>query len=128
MKQCWSRGDLAQFWSLNSHDKQLSDQRKRQGLLGLAVLLKFFQVEGRVPHHHKEVPLPAVKYLTEQLEAPASTWYDFALKGRSGSRDREQLDALLVWVAWGGLPSHDGLAWRLVTRRRPKPARHGWPR
>ena len=49
MKQCWSSSELAQFWSLSDDEKQLSDQRTQQGRLGLAVLLKFFQLEGRFP-------------------------------------------------------------------------------
>ena len=49
MKQCWSGSELAQFWSLSSDEKQLSDQRTQQGRLGLAVMLKFFQLEGRFP-------------------------------------------------------------------------------
>ena len=78
--------------SLSSGDgKQLCEQRTQQGRLGLAVLLKFFQLEGRFPHDPKEVPLPAVEYLAEQLEVPALAWFDSPLKGRSGSRDREQL-------------------------------------
>ena len=95
MKQCWSSSELAQLWSLSGDEKKLSDQHTQQGRLGLAVLLKFFQLEGRFPHYHKEVPLPAVDHLAEQLEAPASAWFDYPLKGRSGSRDREQLRAFL---------------------------------
>ena len=95
MKQCWSGSELAQFWSLSGDEKQLSDQRTQQGRLGLVVLLKFFQLEGRFPHYHKAVPLPAVNHLAEQLEVAASTWFDYPLKGRSGSRDREQLRAFL---------------------------------
>ena len=95
MKQCWSSSELAQFWSLSGDEKQLSDQRTQQGRLGLAVLLKFFQLEGRFPHYHKEVPLSAVDCVAEQLEVPASAWFDYPLKGRSGSRDREQLRTFL---------------------------------
>ena len=65
MKQCWSSSELAEFWSLSGDEKQLSDQRTQQGQLGFAVLLKFFQVEGRFPHYHKEVPLPAVDYVAQ---------------------------------------------------------------
>ena len=91
MKQRWSGSELAQFRSLSGDGKQLCEQRTQQGRLGLAVLLKFFQLEGRFPHDHKEVPLPAVEYLAEQLEVPALAWFDSPLKGRSGRRDREQL-------------------------------------
>ena len=54
MKQCWSNTELAQCWSLIGDEKQLSDQRVQQGRLGLGILLKFFQLEGRFPHFHKE--------------------------------------------------------------------------
>ena len=59
--------------------------------MGLAVTLKFFHVEGRFPHDPKEMPLPAVDCLAEQLEVPALAWFDSPLKGRSGRRDRKQL-------------------------------------
>ena len=39
--------------------------------------------------------MPAVDYVAQQLEVPASAWFDYPLKGRSGSRDREQLRAFL---------------------------------
>ena len=95
MKQFWSASELAESWTLSGNEKQLSDQRAQQGRLGLAVLLKFFQVEGRFPHYHKEVPMPAVDYVAEQLEVLPAAWFDYPLKGRSGSRDREQLRAFV---------------------------------
>ena len=60
-----------------------------------ALVLKFFQVEGRFLRYHKEVPIPAVGFVAEQLEAPPAVWFDYPFKGRSGSRDREQLHAFL---------------------------------
>jgi TnpA family transposase len=95
MKQYWREGELVECWTLSSVERQLLDQRTQRGRLGLAVLLKFFQCEGRFPHSHKEVPLPAVDYVAEQLAVPAMTWCDYPLKGRSGSRDREQLRTFL---------------------------------
>src|SRR5215510_8831145 len=95
MKQYWSEGELVEFWTLTDIERQFSDQRTPRGRLGLAVLLKFFQFEGRFPAYHKEVPLPAVDYVAGQLDVPAITWFDDPLKGRSGSRDREQLRTYL---------------------------------
>jgi Domain of unknown function (DUF4158) len=95
MKQYWSEGELVEFWTLTDVERQFSDQRTPRGRLGLAVLLKFFQFEGRFPSYHKEVPLPAVDYVAGQLDVPAITWFDYPLKGRSGSRDREQLRTYL---------------------------------
>ena len=76
MKQYWSEGELVEFWTLTGVERQLSDQRTQRGRLGLAVLLKFFQFEGRFPDYHKEVPLPAVDYVAGQLDVPAITWLD----------------------------------------------------
>ena len=50
MKQCWSASDFTESWTLSDLEKQLTDQRTQQGRLGLALLLKFFQVEGRFLH------------------------------------------------------------------------------
>ncbi len=47
MKQYWSEGDLVEFWTLTDVERQLSDQRTPRGRLGLAVMLKCFQIEGR---------------------------------------------------------------------------------
>ena len=73
MKQYWSEGELVEFWTLTGVERQLSDQRTQRGRLGLAVLLKFFQFEGRFPDYHKAVPLPAVDDVAEQLDVPVST-------------------------------------------------------
>lgn len=95
MKQYWSEGELVEFWTLTDVERQRADQRTQRGRLGLAVLLKFFQCEGRFPSSHKEVPFPAVDYVAEQPDVPAIAWFDYPLKGRSSSRDREQLRTLL---------------------------------
>ena len=42
MKQCWSSSELAEFWSLSGDEKQLSDQRTRQGQLGLCRAAEVF--------------------------------------------------------------------------------------
>ena len=39
--------------------------------------------------------MPAVDYVAEQLEVLPAAWFDYPLKGRSGSRDREQLRAFV---------------------------------
>ena len=91
MRQRWNEQDLIEHWTLTDADKKLLFQRTNRGRFGLAVLLKFFQVEGRFPRYHKEVPEAALKYLGEQLAIPATLWFEYELKGRSGKRDREQL-------------------------------------
>ena len=91
MKQRWEEEDLVDHWTLTDADKKLFFQRTDRGRFGLAVLLKFFQIEGRFPRYHKEVPAAALEYLGKQLAIPATLWFDYELKGRSGKRDREQI-------------------------------------
>ena len=91
MKQRWEEEDLVGHWTLTGTDKKLFFQRTDRGRFGLAVLLKFFQIEGRFPRYHKEVPAAALEYLGKQLAIPATLWFDYELKGRSGKRDREQI-------------------------------------
>lgn len=95
MKQHWSEQELIEFWTLADAERQLLGQRTPRGRFGLAILLKFFQLEGRFPYYHKEVPLAAVDYVAEQLDVSAAAWFDYPLKGRSGSRDREHLRTFL---------------------------------
>jgi hypothetical protein len=62
MKQRWEEEDLVGHWTLTGADKKLFFQRTDRGRFGLAVLLKFFQIEGRFPRYYKEVPAAARKY------------------------------------------------------------------
>jgi len=82
MKQYWSEGELVECWTLTDVERQLAEQHTQRRRLGLAVLVKFFQFEGRFPSYHKEVPLAAVDYVAEQLAVSATTWFDYPLKGR----------------------------------------------
>jgi hypothetical protein len=91
MKQCWEEEKLIGHWTLTDTDKKLCFQRTDRGRFGLAVLLKFFQIEGRFPRYHKEVPMAALEYLGKQFAIPATLWFDYELKSRSGKRDREQI-------------------------------------
>lgn len=95
MKQRWNEQELIQHWTLTETEKPLLEQRTERGRLGLAVLLKFFQIEGRFPLYHKEAPLEAIDFIADQLGVPLALWFDYPLKGRSGKRDREQLRAFL---------------------------------
>jgi TnpA family transposase len=95
MKQCWDEQDLIEHWSLTEAEKELFTQRTARGRIGLAVLLKFFQLEARFPLHHKEIPTVALEFLAEQVAVPTTVWFEYELKGRSSKRDREQIREFL---------------------------------
>lgn len=63
--------------------------------LSFAVMLKFFEVEGRFPWHAGEIPPAAVDYLARQLGMAADGALRLEVAGRSAERHRAQIcDAL----------------------------------
>jgi len=96
MKRCWDEQDLIEHWTLIAAERELLANRTERGSIGVVVLLKFFQLNGRFPHHHKDVPGPVLAFIGEQLSpVPPTAWFDYDLKGRSSQRDREQIRAFL---------------------------------
>ena len=95
MKQHWDDLALAEYWSLGDDELPLLDNRTESSRLGFAVLLKFFQLEGRFPRRRREVPADSVQYLAKQLTIAPEAFDDFDLTGRNSERLRGQIRALL---------------------------------
>ena len=95
MKRHWDEQELAEHWSLTHDEFELLRNRTERSRIGFAVLLKFFQVEGRFPSDRKEVPAVALDYLGDQLEASSKAFSEYDWSGRSGKRDREQVRSFL---------------------------------
>lgn len=95
MKQHWDDLALAEHWSLSDDELPLLDNRTESNRLGFAVLLKFFQLEGRFPRSRREVPADSVQYLAKQLTIAPEAFDDFDLTGRNSERLRGQIRALL---------------------------------
>ena len=68
MKRHWDEQELAEHWSLGPGEWEMLTNRTDRSRLGFAVLLKFFQIEGRFPRDRGEVPAAASDYLADQLE------------------------------------------------------------
>ena len=95
MKRHWDEQELAEHGSLTHDEFELLRNRTERSRIGFAVLLKFFQVEGRFPSDRKEVPAVALDYLGDQLEASSKAFSEYDWSGRSGKRDREQVRSFL---------------------------------
>ncbi len=95
MKRCWDEQELVEHWTLIAAERGLLANRTERGSIGVAVLVKFFQLNGRFPHHHKDVPDSVLAFIGEQLFVLPTAWFDYDLKGRSSQRDREQIRAFL---------------------------------
>jgi hypothetical protein len=62
MKQYWPEEELAECWTLLSEEFSLLSGLMDGQRLGFAVLLKFFQIEGRFPREHKEIPAAVMRF------------------------------------------------------------------
>jgi TnpA family transposase len=95
MKRCWDEQELIEHWTLIAAERGLLANRTERGSIGVAVLLKFFRLNGRFPRHHRDVPGPVLAFIGEQLSVAPTAWFDYDLKGRSSQRDREHIRAFL---------------------------------
>jgi len=95
VKQHWDDQALVESWSVSDNERSLLDNRTESSRLGCAVLLKFFQLEGRFPRSRGEVPADGVRYLAKQLAIAPETFGDFDLTGRNSERLRGQIRTLL---------------------------------
>ena len=95
MKRYWDEQELAEHWSLSAEESELLANRTDRSRLGLAVMLKFFQMEGRFPRDRKEIPVAVRDHLADQLGIEPDAFSEYDLAGRSSKRDREQIRSVL---------------------------------
>ena len=95
MQRHWTDEELALSWSLATDELAVLPPGDASSRLGVALSLKFCQLEGRFPRAAKELPLGAVQYVAKQLDLdPAlATAYDW--QGRTGTRYRRHLRLFL---------------------------------
>jgi hypothetical protein len=60
MRREWEPEALIECWTLVDDDWELIAKKCGRTRLGFAVVLKFFELEGRFPRHAGEVPKAAV--------------------------------------------------------------------
>jgi hypothetical protein len=68
MKRHWTHDDLVEHFTLLPAERDIiAPTRGGHTRLGLAVLLKSFQLDGRFPTTPHEVPAAVVAFLAQQL-------------------------------------------------------------
>ena len=72
MKRQWETEELIEQFTLMPSELEVLPEEKTNAMahnrLGFAVLLKFFQNEGRFPQHAGEVPKVVTKFIIQQLK------------------------------------------------------------
>ncbi len=91
MKRLWPLDELVEHFTLQAEDITLLANKTGTTRLGFAVLLKFFQHEGRFPHYRYEIPPAIADFIAQQLELQAVLLKDYDWSGRTIEYHRAQI-------------------------------------
>ena len=119
MQRHWAIDELIDHWTLLPAEQEVLGTSKDANRLGLAVMLKAFQQEGRFLYHTTDVP-SVVDYVSRQVGVHAGLYVTYDWRGRSSSTHRSLIrdylnfrsfaesDAasLVAWLCEQVLPSH----------------------
>ena len=93
MRRHWTPKDLEADWCLLPDERRLLANKTGATRLGFAVLLKFFQLEGRFPLNSKEVPSQVVAHVAQQTGVAMGSWVEYPWEGRSIKYHRTKIRA-----------------------------------
>lgn len=113
MKRQWETEELIEHWILSPWDLAQVGNKTGATRLGFAVLLKFFQREGRFPFFKNEIPGAVISFVATQVRVAPEAYLHYAWTGRtieyhraairkalgfkeSSERDAEQMQQWLI--------------------------------
>lgn len=83
MKRIWSSDELNEHWRLAFNELDLIKQKRGANRLGFALLLKFFEYEGRFPFEKNEIPSCVQAFIAEQLNCSATDYQQYDWSSRA---------------------------------------------
>jgi TnpA family transposase len=95
MKKYWGETELSEQWSLNSEEHDVIAFHPEKNQLGLAVQLKYIQIEGRFPRRLSDIPPVANEYIALQLNTSPLGIEKYDWEGRSCARHRQHIRLFL---------------------------------
>ncbi|MDQ6804867.1 MAG: DUF4158 domain-containing protein [Actinomycetota bacterium] len=93
MERVWEPEQLISCWTLDEADWRLLANKTGATRLGFAVLLKFFDLEGRFPANAEELPQVAVDYVAGLVKVPSAELTHYGWSGRTIEYPRAQIRA-----------------------------------
>ncbi|NEO56458.1 MAG: DUF4158 domain-containing protein [Okeania sp. SIO3B5] len=70
MKRDWTLEELVEHWTLLPTELALLERKTDSSRLGLALNLKFFQLETRFPERLSDIPQMVISYVAQLLKVP----------------------------------------------------------
>jgi hypothetical protein len=93
----------------------VNQTRTKKNRLGLALLLKWFQYEGRFPRRKQEIPSVIVEFIARQLDISPDTFRAYAWEGRTIERHRALIRQQLGFREATGQDNDELVAWLIET-------------
>ena len=91
MQAEWEPDELIDAWTLTGNDWDLIANKAGVTRLGFAVMLKFYEIEGRFPAYPQEVPPAAVSYLGSLVKVDPALFAKYSWAGRAIEYHRSQI-------------------------------------
>ncbi len=95
MRRNWTEEDLTADWHILPHEQELIVSKRGATRLGFALLLKFFQLEGRFPSGPHEIPAEVVHFVASEVGVDRGAWEEYPWQGRSVEYHRASIRAHL---------------------------------
>ena len=83
MKRSWQPEELIEHWTLIPIELDLLTKKTATNRLGIALLLKYFQYEGRFPISKAEIPRDVVCYVAQLLKVSPDRFDNYDWQGRT---------------------------------------------
>ena len=83
MKHIWPEEELIEHFTLSLDERSLITNKSASLQIGFAILLKFFQYEGRFPVAKNEIPKPIIRYIARQIDVSEEAFLDYKWEGRT---------------------------------------------
>jgi TnpA family transposase len=87
----WEPDELIDAWTLTGGDWDLIANKAGVTRLGFAVMLKFYEIDGRFPAYREEVPQAAVAYLGSLVKVEPVLFAKYSWRGRTIEYHRAQV-------------------------------------
>lgn len=107
MKRRWTSDELLQHFTLHSDELALLTSTTDHNRLGFAVLLKFFEYEGRFPQKPSSIPLEITGYIAKPHDVPKEAFARYDWQGRSIRSHRARIRQ---WLGFQPYVEADGQA------------------
>ena len=91
MQREWQPAELIECWTLLDDDRRLVANKTGATRLGFALLLKFFELDGRFPRSAADLPAAAVEYVAAQVKVPAGALDAYQWSGSTIEYHRSQI-------------------------------------